>query len=1497
MSIFVIINGKKTIPLSIYVKIISFLLLVTVSAFAMMPIQDAVSRVMYSIRNDFIQKIEDITGIEVFYSSIRPTIFGSFDIRNLRFMNSENTLFTVSRIRVNFSIFQLIIQKKAFINTIQVDNPLFDIDTSRDKETLEFFASLSKNRNGETAGTNGVTFSKILEILPRNALYQIRNGSMNFSGKDLRVKIDEVNLNIREEENEFFLDGNITAEAAYSGFKDKTLLIKTQIGVNGLSSQEIFGSAGSVSFSRIMFSEIEKADLNSFYFMNEKAVNPKPLFSVHPFNITLSYRNNELSSSKTDTADFFAYNFRFNSERNFIFADVNFNEFSLGDIIDIDSDFNYASHLMNIDINGQVSFSLDRLLNKMTYKTDINGGKIDSVTRNSDLIDAFKINLSGDETKIEIADFHIAASEETARLGFFRGNIGASGNVIFSPLQSYGSIFIDRFGFTSSESISAEFDVSTIMKEVSIKSPEVKIAGAIFNDFNALIFPAEKEIAVNISCFNDDKGSVYFDAVYNQQPRQAEASLSLDAISFFDITEIIRPFTGIEAIPFLSRSMLRDSLLKADFFFSTDFNNILFNAPNIAFNIADSSGSFSLSGTDKQFNLTNGLINIKDSDLNLSANVQYADTNDLNFALNVSYHDFAWNVEGQLLDKTTLIIHDPNGLNIYANVSNQGAMSGYIDSVNFPIPYKSQSIYINSNTVGRFDSRDSWNIDIGHLFALYEGEELFNFKGFADQNGANLSNITLKDSLGVLSGNADFTWNSSFKDIGFLVNISDLHDSKENFNFQGRVNDKKINARASVDDMRINRFTGSSSLMILNADAEVIWDSFNSFNADLNINSFFVDVNNTPMFASAGISLSDEEIKIQDFDLKFQRINAAMPQLLFNRSEGIVKTEISLEGIARDKNIEGQIELDAGFKSIESWLEIKNILNKLDGTLKVEDIVFGRFTSDEAVFNFSADSGDIFLSGGIDNMLRLEMDRDGNFFLGLSAPLPIHGSVGGTLKKGILDARVNNFFIDLESLVGAFTLTDDFVIAGGYITGEMEFKGSVLNPGFYGQGRANSMRFSVKNFVSEDIKAVPFIIHANGSEMYFEDVTLASGAGSGKANGYLHFLNWNPATIILEMEFPRATPILYDFNIAGFLARGTAAGDLGMNIDLRNKNMEINGDLFTNSSELGLSMDSLFAGNEPITEVAEGAMDVVVDITVTTGTMVEFVWPSSNPIIRANPELGSVINVSTDTRSGNFSLDSNIKLRSGELYYFDRNFFIRQGNIVFNENENKFDPIISARAETRDRSDIGNVTISMIVENQPLLSFEPRFESVPSISQLEIYTILGQNFKSTAGSDSNDSAQRFLISSTTDILGQVVAGSDTLSQLMFFRQFEKRMRNVLPFDMFSIKTRFIQNAVVSGVSGINQEAHIYRNSGIGNYFDNTTVFIGKYIGRDMFVQGMLTLKYDKNSNRMGGLVFEPDIGIELQSPYFNIRWDFFPYNPQNLWVSDNSITISWSKSF
>ena len=89
---------------------------------------------------------------------------------------------------------------------------------------------------------------------------------------------------------------------------------------------------------------------------------------------------------------------------------------------------------------------------------------------------------------------------------------------------------------------------------------------------------------------------------------------------------------------------------------------------------------------------------------------------------------------------------------------------------------------------------------------------------------------------------------------------------------------------------------------------------------------------------------------------------------------------------------------------------------------------------------------------------------------------------------------------------------------------------------------------------------------------------------------------------------------------------------------------------------------------------------------------------------------------------------------------------------------------------------------------------------------------------------------------------------------------------------------------------------------IGNFFDNTTVYIGKYFGSSIYADAMLHFAYDEKKaledGTSSGLRFQPEIGLEMDSPFGAIRWSMAPdmENAQYLWVPSTSISLSWKFS-
>jgi len=1505
MSIFVVKDGKKTLPGSIYIKILIFLWLIAISAFFMQPLQYALNQEMIKIKTNIFKEIEHTTGFTVRYSSIRPSIFGSFDIKNLGLFKGDTAFFTVSQIKVHYSIMELLLHRRTFIRTIKIDRPELSIDTVKDAYIFDFIKSLKENRKNN----DDFNFQQIKEFLPSRAEYQIRHLNFILTDKKTAYKIENMNLNIKENEGEITFFARFYAELKRTGLFDKVIILGADSGISGMCSRNLDKGKAELSLFYLNCSDQDDAKKTASFFklLSNNNGAQRKLFNLLSFKTILSYDNQIVNIKPYEEDERNNYFFNFNTKSGGIHAGIKLDDFNLENLINFSEYLKNASDLLFVQITGNSSFVYENGL--FDYNVNFKGGENSESSVNNN---CFTIDVYGNEKEIIINDFFIMSANP--KKDFFSGSLGISGNFEYAPLVSHGTAYFSNVSLTGTENINAEFNISNHKDGILVSCGEMKIAQTEINDFEVFLFPVEKEMGVNISGFFIEGGSFYLDAVFNGNPGEIEASIALDSLSLFSMTEILRPFSESLSVPAVTRGILKDSSVKTDIFFSTDFNNIVYNAPSVAFYIGKTNGLLSLSGTDRQITLSEGIIYQNEKDENgikFSSNINFSNTMDLTFALNAGYQDLSWNIEGQIFDRTTLVITDQNGFHGYGTISNNGALSGYIEGVNYPILANSQTIYLNFYLSLRYNSYDFWRLEVNNFSARYaysnDGSDFLRISGLADHDGANFKEIYYTDTIGALLGSANFFWNADFSYCNFNFNITDGNEEGEYYYADGKFKKDDFNVNVSVSEMHVNRFVKINYPVIASAEAAISWNSIDSFNAKVYLSSLRTKIRGNSLNTSVNVNFSNDELFVSDLKLDYAQLRTNLSELKFNIAEGVANAKADINGILTEKKVEGNIEIAAEFVKINSWLDLKQIPKNLKGKLSVENFVFGNINNDEFNFDYSFNNGAVSVKGGPRDMIRLEMDREGMFFLGMSAPMFVRGNVVGTYKDGIVDAKTNDFFIDITTIFNIFNNQNDFFITGGYATGKAGFTGPFWNPEFHGNAKAESMRFKAPNFLPEEIRIAPFDVLAEGYEMTYGPVNILSGSGSGTVKGWFYFENWVPVNIGVDVLVPRETSIPYDLNIMGFLAKGIASGKLNMAISLTNKLLELKGDLFTNEADLSLNMEELTANMEKDHIREEVVLNTIVDLRLSAGSMVEFIWPATNPILRGTPEMGTAIYVTADSQTGQYSLNGNIKIRSGEVYYFDRSFFIRQGNLVLKENETKFNPIINARAEIRDRSDSGPVTITMVIENQPLFSFEPRFEASPGMTQLEIYSILGQNnFNNIQGEENAELAQRFLWGSTADIATQLLASTDILSQVVFLRQSERLVRNFFKLDVFSVRTRLLQNAFVTGAmnfGGMGQNTgqdFTVRSSKVGNYFDNTTVFMGKYIGQDMFFQGMFTMKYDENGGLFGNLRIDPDIGIELQSPFINIRWDFSPdlynYRPEN-WLIGNSITLSWSKSF
>ena len=136
------------------------------------------------------------------------------------------------------------------------------------------------------------------------------------------------------------------------------------------------------------------------------------------------------------------------------------------------------------------------------------------------------------------------------------------------------------------------------------------------------------------------------------------------------------------------------------------------------------------------------------------------------------------------------------------------------------------------------------------------------------------------------------------------------------------------------------------------------------------------------------------------------------------------------------------------------------------------------------------------------------------------------------------------------------------------------------------------------------------------------------------------------------------------------------------------------------------------------------------------------------------------------------------------------------------------------------------------------------------------------------------------------------------------------IRTVLPEEPLYISGdgkrlyRVYQNLMENALKYSMSQGSERQGMNVSNFFDNTTVYVGKYFGNALYADAMLRLTYDKNRVNDGttlqGLTFEPEIGFEMESPLANIRWGLTP-DLSDLSRSKISIvpslTLSWKFNY
>jgi hypothetical protein len=1437
-------------------EILIFAILISITALVVKPVEAYTGKMMIHLRDYLIEEAEGILNRTIRYASARPSIVGSLDIQDVSVYDSEGEpVLDLDRFRMEYSVFALLMGKKTgAIRLISLEGLEITYDLDNDRDLAELFTP---------KGEKSSPF-----VLPEKCRLELRSGAVLVKKGGGSLAITGLYFDGQVIDGRIFFDGNWHTEASLAGSDGSLNAVVVDGGLVGDFVRDFSGGTFSLSVSALRGDNFELGNL---------------LFDFSIHNNVVELKN----SGENDFGILLVYNLN----TAIVSGEFHPDNVVLGEFLRFSGDWKRYDPWLTTALSGNASFSAGGQ-DGLNYHFDLRGSDA--------ALAVFDLAGSGSDKKIVFERLHLA---------FSGGTLGFSGDLQFNPLIPEGILRFGDFSLGEGPGLDGELRFTRSGKELDIFSENFSSGGVAFSavsgglnwEESGYTYALELFRFKNIESYEDVrfssiavKGS--FDRDPGRTPGRLEGSVALDAFSVADIVAMAGPFYR-QSIPVFVEDFAGDIAVTTEIFISTDFEHISYNAPScvaVHEGFSDIFTVSSISGTDRRFEISDGRIGWKDGSADIALRADFSDPNNVSFFAQAAYRDFAYYFEGIFFDRRTLTIHGSYGISVYATAAESGGYAGYIDIVSAPIPFGNRTARLSVDAALRFDSLSSWTLDVTGLEFRENENPALQFtnlvvSGSANQDGAYIDKILYEDRLGKLSGSVQANWEQDFSAVwGRLLLLGD----GENYILEAAYRDEggaslrngktgRVAFGLQLAGIQVDRFIYGGRNIRLSGTVDGVWNGPDSYEIGMNMESLKIPGGTMPVLVSARGFINQDRIDIQEVEARIGEMDVKSSIFTIDRSRAVFEMSVGFEGTIQDRKSGLEMSLHASFAPIDNWFGIAGAINAFRGVLNVESAYVEDMRLPEpCTFEFSRTgengSGMVTrISGGPDDMLRFELLGDGSLYLDLANPSPVQVTLTGTFRNFVIDAYSDEIFIDLPTAWALIPTDDIIVFSDGFIIGKTGISGSIFDPEFSGSAWGSGVRLRLPQFIPEEIGSASGAIALNGNEISFGPLKAGCGKGEGEVTVSVQFNRWIP-TCTIDILVPEQRPIPFAFDLSGVKAGGGASGNIHLVIE-NNETLFIAGTIAVEDTVITLDAEELSAFRDGtggrITD-----LDVVVDLGVNAGRRVEFLWPNEDfPVLRAYGAPGTGLRVAADTRIPQFTLDGDVSLQGGEIYYFQRSFFIREGQVFFNPNDPRIDPVIDARAEIRERNDEGPVIISMIVDNAPLSSLTPRFESNPPLSQLEIYSLLGQT---PAEGQESEVVLRTL--------------AEALTQFTVVRRVERQIRDVLGLDMFTVRIQVLQNALLQAMNNDPEEE---RRNAIGNYFDNTAVYMGKYIGSNLFIQAIVAMRYDQYRVENGGLRFEPDIGLDFRTPLGDVRWNLSPRHPENLYVTDQSLSLVWRWSF
>lgn len=1532
---------KKSRLLKSLLGILFFLMIFLCCLNLLRPVYREIDARFRNLESLYRTEFSEATGLSLSYDSLSPSFLTGITINNIHVFDVESgeDLLFIKRLSFNYNLISLI--HKDFDNLFR-SLVVSGVTGNFDKQKLLFVKN--KLRERKTKNSDELASEAPVGDKPSSTVGNIRFDEEHLISEEQKSLIKKIFSSIPQKT--YLKDVQVLYSAgkttlAFSLNKLTLLKVSDKNITLESDSGSIFSEFGAKKTSAGVRFAI-KGNIVPVFSGSSAILTLNPYltadYTVYSSQFLLRYEDSSVFLRSTQLSLPYSIYTSFRIPSRELDATIDFNSLNLLSLVKIPFKNKkvekLAQTLITLHGNGKAD------LRNKTYSWNGDG----SFDLSEDFIkggETVTLKASGNEKLLKIDSLAASGKMLTASL---------TGKVDFVSKTPDCTLRLDSFVLPNGNVLSFKAFFETDGRNILVSLPSVSLGKAVVSGIKVNAAVEKDSIPFSIALSNSAHASYGLSSIRGSgnfcwKKDRRSLQFSADVSNFFLDTILHCAAFFLKAdkadkiqkyIPRLSSYVTDDS-----FSFSTNFKSCEFSIP--AFSIKDSKKNgrqlvAAVKGSDRSLDVQKFSLNYGILRLNAILRANLApESKELTFTSSMNVNDVPYDFTGTFAKGKWFTLSGSYGINILANLEDGAFGSAKISS--FPISFSKYKF--NFSFDSDFDARSLEDFLVNvKTFQIEELEGKLNrspkisLVGSVDQEGFIIDSVSYADINSSTDGSGYILWNLNN---GILDSASVSIDmanefTKETFTLDGEFSNP-LHAKLTKDVLLKDcYFTLNSDIrgfpLMRFVPRQYADDTFNgSFSASgtvenpylaVKLENFSAQVGTKPMVINGSAELLEGDLFVPDFDLNWGNISISdfTTDIDLSTFSGTASGELSIKVLgSRYIRVPANLTIRDASDVVEKHSFIEHFIPKKIAIEASSDVTAQGIINGSVPVRceMSVEGKNIYFDS--DDYLGVSgsyLAKTGDLDVRVRKDKPLHGNIGGRIKKSMMNVTIQDFSCDFEKFHELLS-TDYLGVYRGLASGYLNISGMTSDPSLDGSLLIRQTDITLPLVFRDHITAKNLLLTLTNKAVEISSCRFLVGNSRMDASMQMYMDRWGLQSVNITGKTVGSDTVYVDMSVPLADLKGETTLNAVMHFEDSLMSLDVTTSLSKGEINVITPLNDVAPIGKLITlsggKVRKPAdknkpslyqsllqtMDFSIKVHAVIDKKVDLVIA---PLLQAIVAPGTKVEFALDSASSKWSLKSDAAFRGGHITYLSRNFYIREGSITLNESEKSFNPFITARAETKERDFDGViVTVVLSAENLSLSNFFPRVYSIPARTEAEIRAMLGQ----IVSGDSNSAGSLFL------------TGLDYGMQMTTFKKMENSLRDLMNFDIFSLRVNLLKNSLDYGMSSAKKDYNgTFRSSGnvLGNFFDNTSVYIGKYFGDTVYADALFQFTYETNTDREesagifgSGIVFRPEIGIEFEAPFANIRWNFAPDleslrygNPPSI-VDGTSITLSWRFTF